>query len=41
MELDCYKNSDLGSEVGIRTGLNSTTHHQKESVALLTKSIGI
>ena len=35
--LDWHKNSDLGSEVGIGTGLNSTTRHLLESVALLTK----
>ena len=39
--LDCHKNSDLGSEVCTVTGLNSTTLHLIESVALLTKSIGI
>ena len=39
--LDRHKNSDLGSEVGTITGLNSTTCHLIESVALLTKSIGI
>ena len=40
-KLDCHKNSDLGSEVGIVTVLNSTTHDLIESVALLTKLIGI
>ena len=40
-ELDCHKNSDLRSEVGIGTCLNSTTLRLIESVALLTKSIGI
>ena len=39
--LDWHKNSDLGSEVGIGTVLNSTTRHLIESVALLTKPIGI
>ena len=39
--LDCHKNSDLRSEVGIGTGLNSTMLRLLESVALLTKSIGI
>ena len=39
--LDWHKNSDLRSEVGFDTGLNSTTHRLIESVALLTKSIGI
>ena len=39
--LDWHKNSDLRSEVSIGTVLNTTTHHQMESVALLTKSIGI
>ena len=37
IELDWHKNSDLGSEVGIGTALNSTTHCLIESVALLTK----
>ena len=37
--LDRHKNSDLGSEVGTVTGLNSTTCRLIESVALLTKSI--
>ena len=41
IELDWYKNSDLGSEVGTVTVLNSTTCDLIESVALLTKSIGI
>ena len=41
MRLDCHKNSDLGSEVRTVTGLNSTTLRLIESVALLTKSIGI
>ena len=35
--LDWHKNSDLGSEVGIGTGLNSTTRRLIESVVLLTK----
>ena len=39
--LNRHKNSDLGSEVGTVTGLNSTTCRLIESVALLTKSIGI
>ena len=39
--LDCHKNSDLGSEVRTSTSLNSTSHCLIESVALLTKSIGI
>ena len=39
--LDCHKNSDLRSEVGIGTSLNSTTHCLIESVALLTKLMGI
>ena len=39
--LNWHKNSDLGSEVGIGTGLNSTTHCLIESVVLLTKQIGI
>ena len=39
--LDWYKNSDLGSEVGNDTGLNSTMLRLIESVVLLTKSIGI
>ena len=37
LSLDCHKNSDLGSEVGIVTALNSTMHHLMESVELLTK----
>ena len=41
LRLDCHKNSDLGSEVGIGTSLNSTTHRLIESVALLTKPMGI
>ena len=41
LKLNWHKNSDLGSEVSIRTGLNSTTHRLIESVVLLTKSIGI
>ena len=41
MRLDCHKNSDLGSEVSMVTGLNSTMLCLIESVALLTKSIGI
>ena len=40
-KLDWHKNSDLGSEVGIDIVLNSTTLRLLESVALLTKSIGI
>ena len=39
--LDWHKNSDLGSEASIGTGLNSTTRRLIESMALLTKSIGI
>ena len=41
LKLDWHKNSDLGSEVSIGTGLNSTTCHLIESMALLTKLIGI
>ena len=41
IELDWYKNSDLGSEVGTDNSLNSTTLRLLESVALLTKSTGI
>ena len=41
LRLDCHKNSDLRSEVRTGTGLNSTTHCQIQSVALLTKPIGI
>ena len=37
LKLDWHKNSDLGSEVGIGTVLNSTTHDLMESVVLLTK----
>ena len=37
LSLDCHKNSDLGSEVGIVTALNSTTHRLMESLELLTK----
>ena len=37
LKLDWHKNSDLGSEVGIVTDLNSTTNCLMESVALLTK----
>ena len=40
-KLDWHKNSDLGSEVGTGTGLNSTALRLLESVVLLTKSIGI
>ena len=39
--LDCHKNSDLRSEVGIGTSLNSTMRCLIESVALLTKLMGI
>ena len=41
MRLNWHKNSDLGSEVGTVTGLNSATRCLIESMALLTKSIGI
>ena len=41
LRLDWHENSDLGSEVGIVTDLNSTMCHLIESMALLTKSIGI
>ena len=41
LRLDWHENSDLGSEVSIVTDLNSTMHRLIESVALLTKSIGI
>ena len=37
LTLDWHKNSDLGSEVGIVTGLNSTTLHLIESLMPLTK----
>ena len=37
LELDWHKNSDLGSEAGTGTDLNSTTRRLIESVALLTK----
>ena len=40
-KLDWHKNSDWGSEVGIGTGLNSTTRRLIKSVVLLTKQIGI
>ena len=41
LRLDWHKNSDLRSEVGNGTGLNSTTLCWIESVALMTKAIGI
>ena len=41
LRLNCHKNSDLRSEVGIGTGLNSTLYRLIESVALLTKLMGI
>ena len=41
LELNWHKNSDLGSEVGIVTSLNSTMCRLIESMALLTKLIGI
>ena len=40
-KLNWHKNSDLGSEVGTSTDLNTAMLHLIESVVLLTKSIGI
>ena len=41
IELDCHKNSDLGSESNMVQVLNTTTHCWIESVVLLTKEMRI